>query len=54
MAAPQFSAGAHARAETAPAATQKADTYDESSPQDLKAEDIRGASAIVMDAKTGR
>ena len=54
MSAPQFAPGAPARAETTPAATEKADAYDQSSPEKLKAEDIRGASAIVMDAKTGR
>lgn len=46
--------GSPAQAETAPSATQKADAYDENSPQNLKAEDIRGACAIVMDAATGR
>lgn len=54
LAAPFSTSGAPARAETAPAATKQADAYDEDNPQNLKAEDIRGASAIVMDAETGR
>ena len=54
MAAPHFAPVAPARAEAAPAATKKADAYDEENPQDLKAKDIRGASAIVMDLASGR
>lgn len=54
LAAPFSALGAPARAETAPAATKQADAYDEDTPQNLKAEDIRGASALVMDAETGR
>ncbi len=54
LAAPFSTSGAPARAETKPAATKQADAYDEDNPQNLKAEDIRGASAIVMDAATGR
>lgn len=54
LAAPFSAPGAPARAETAPAATKQADAYDEENPQNLKAADIRGTAAIVMDANTGR
>jgi D-alanyl-D-alanine carboxypeptidase (penicillin-binding protein 5/6) len=57
LAAPLSAPGApsvSAMAETAPAATKQADAYDEKNPQNLKAADIRGTAAIVMDAKTGR